>query len=180
MPLIPPRANWYGKPTISPFCTEALFMNFRSNATNITTATVGNTFVHLYPFRIATPFRVTRFWWVNGVTVNGNVDMGIYTEDGQTLLVSTGSTAQSGGISIQTVTVSYTLSPGRYYMAFATSSATATFARQSNSVASTRAAGFRQHTTTAGANVPLPTTLTFAPHNATVNPYVGCTRLSLI
>lgn len=180
MPLIPPRANWYGKPTISPFCTEALFMNFRSTASNIGSGAIGNTFVHLYPFRIATPFPVTRFWWVNGGTVNGNVDMGIYTEDGQTLLVSTGSTAQSGTNVIQTVTVSYTLPPGRYYMAFATSSATATFARQSNSVASTRAAGFRQHTTTAGANVPLPTTLTFAAHNSAVNPYVGCTRLGLI
>lgn len=180
MPLIPPRANWYGKPTISPFCVEALFMNFRSTASNIGSGAIGNTFVHLYPFRIATPFPVTRFWWVNGGTVNGNVDMGIYTEDGQTLLVSTGSTAQSGTNVIQTVTVSYTLPPGRYYMAFATSSATATFARQTNSVASTRAAGFRQHTTTAGANVPLPATLTFAAHNATVNPYVGCSRLSLI
>lgn len=155
-------------------------MNFRSAATNIGAGAIGNTFVHLYSFRISAPFPITYFWWVNGGTINGNVDMGVYSESGQTLLVSTGSTAQSGTNALQTVAVSYTLSPGRYYLAFATSSATATFARQNNSVASTRAAGFRQHTTTAGANVPLPSSLTFAAHNATPNPYVGITRLVTI
>lgn len=180
MPLYLPANSWYPKPSISPFCVDALFMNFRSAATNIGAGVLANTIVYLYPFRVSIPYPITYFWWVNGATVNGNVDMGVYSEDGQTLLVSAGSTAQSGASAVQTKAVSFTLSPGRYYLGFATSSATATFHRQNNSVASTRAAGFRQHTTSAGANVPLPTTLIFAAHNTTANPFVGMTRLALI
>lgn len=180
MPLILPKNNWYSKPTISPFCVDAMFMNFRSNATNIGTGTLTNTLVYLYPFRLSIEFPITFFWWVNGATVNGNVDMGVYDDSGSNLLVSIGSTAQSGTNTLQTVAASFNLGPGRYYLGFATSSTTATFARQTNSVASTQAAGFRQHTTSAAANVPLPSSLTFAASSRAENPYVGITRLKVI
>lgn len=182
MPLILPKNNWYSKPTISPNCVDAMFMNFRSSATNIADGVLTNTLVYLYPFRLSVEFPITFFWWVNGTTANGNVAAGVYSLDGQTLLSTTGSVAQSGTSTLQTQAPSATsiLPPGRYYMALATSSTTSTFARNVNSAASSSAAGWRMHTTTAGNNVPLPSALTFATITRTENPYYGITRLAVI
>lgn len=66
-------------------------------------------------------------FWINQATVNGNVDVGLYTE-GWSKVASTGSTAQSGTSAVQEVDITdFTVAPGRYYLAFASSSATATF-----------------------------------------------------
>lgn len=48
--------------------------------------------------------------------VSGNIDLGIYREDGSRV-ASTGSIAQSGASTIQTASLSATLTPGVYFMA---------------------------------------------------------------
>lgn len=86
------------------------------------------------PFLVLAPFTVRQVFWVNGATVNGNVDLGVYRENGGSPLVSAGSTVQSGVSVIQSVDVTDTLlAPGAYYMALTSSSGTATFlARSAN------------------------------------------------
>jgi hypothetical protein len=181
MPIILPKNNWYGKPTISPHSVDAMFMNFRSAANPVTSSTIGNTLVFIYQFKISVEFPITYFWWINGATVNGNVSMGVYDQDGN-LIISCGTVAQSGASSLQSAAPSATtiLGPGKYWMGFATSSTTSTFTIQNNSIASSRAAGWRSHAVTAGNGVPVPSTLTFAAANSSVNPFVGITRLQVI
>lgn len=84
------------------------------------------------PFVIETPVTVQQVCWVNGATVNGSVDMGVYNPDG-TLIVSAGSTGQSGANSLQSVDVTDTpLTPGTYFMAMASDSATGTYLANTN------------------------------------------------
>ena len=52
----------------------------------------------------------------NGSTVSGNFDLGIYQVDG-TRVSSTGPTSHSGANQTQSVSLSVTLSPGRYFLA---------------------------------------------------------------
>ena len=83
------------------------------------------------PFRLGMPYLVRFLFCLNGATVSGNVDVGVYDEKG-TRLVSAGSTVQSGTTAIQTFNVTDTLlSEGVYYMALALSNTTGTFRRVS-------------------------------------------------
>lgn len=68
------------------------------------------------PFTVPEPVTVTKLFWGNGAAVAGNVDAGIFQEDG-TRLVSAGTTAQSGTSNLQVVDVTDTrLERGRYYL----------------------------------------------------------------
>jgi hypothetical protein len=89
----------------------------------------------LYPtaaLAIFVPVRLTqrrtyvRAWWLNGAAVAGNADLGVYTISGTTAtkVQSIGATAQAGVSAMQTVTISWTLDPGLYYLAFSHSEAT--------------------------------------------------------
>jgi hypothetical protein len=76
------------------------------------------------PMPIASPFIATQMWVVNGATVSGNIDVGIYDIQGNRL-VSIGSTAQAGTTSNQTFNITDTLlSPAVYYLAVALDNAT--------------------------------------------------------
>lgn len=69
--------------------------------------------------------------WINGATVAGNADVGIYDRNSNRL-VSSGSTAQSGVSVAQVVDITDTvLEPGLYYLAMAMDDATATVCRPS-------------------------------------------------
>jgi hypothetical protein len=71
------------------------------------------------PFEIFTPSVALKMRTLNGGTVNGNIDVGIYNEDG-TRLVSMGSTVQAGISSWQEFDIAdTTLGIGIYYMAVA-------------------------------------------------------------
>ncbi len=63
------------------------------------------------PLILREPFLLSQFFWFNGNVTNGNVDVGIYTEDGATRIISTGSTAASGASQIQSVDVTNTWLP---------------------------------------------------------------------
>lgn len=73
-------------------------------------------------------FDIRVFAWLNGGTVNGNVDAGLY-DINFNLVVSTGSTAMAGASQVQKVTLGSvtSINPGGYYLAFASSSATNSF-----------------------------------------------------
>jgi hypothetical protein len=79
------------------------------------------------PFRVMTPTRINKMFLVNGTNVAGNIDLGIYTDDG-IRLTSNGGTAQSGPNTVQILSMSTArrVHPGQYYyMAVACSSSSA-------------------------------------------------------
>jgi len=81
-----------------------------------------------YPFRIPYAVTVTGIQILNGASVSGNVDVGIYSAEG-TRIASSGSTAQAGASSIQTIALTSTiLAPGQYYIALAFDNSTGTTA----------------------------------------------------
>lgn len=97
-----------------------------------TSAALGTGVVFMLPFTMPAPYLIRSFWWANGSTVNGNMDMGIYSWNafGTTCqkLVSVGSTAQTGTSTLQIATPSspYLLDRGSYYLAITNSGATGT------------------------------------------------------
>lgn len=131
------------------------------------------------PFQIWTPYLVRRVWWANGTTtIAGNVDVGVYAQDG-TRLFSAGATAQATASINQSVALGTPslLSPGSYYMAFSSSSNTATFFRLSVSVARVgQMFGLAQEAT---AN-PLPATFTQAAFAQTIVPVFGIASATVI
>jgi hypothetical protein len=114
------------------------------------------------PFRIHEPFTVRAAGWHNGSTASGNVDIGIYSENG-TRIWSSGSTAQSGTSVVQIVTpTAFTLPPGRYFLAIAADGTTGTF-KVINQQERARLAGTRTQTSA----FPLPSSATFAATSST-------------
>jgi hypothetical protein len=110
-----------------------------------------------FPVVVATDFVVTHFWTYNGGTASGNRDVGLYDEYG-TLLLSTGSVAQSGTSTIQVHDVTDTAFPaGRYLLALAHNDATGTYFRLTTSTLGIYATGVRQMASA----FPLPST--FSP-----------------
>lgn len=129
-----------------------------ANAFNSTVAP-GALLALYYPVLVPRAITVYQAAWLNGATVAGNVDVGVYDEAGNRM-VSTGSTLMAGASVPQTVDIADTLlSPGLYYMAFVSDSATATFQRGFVPSQLARACGMRQQTLGA---MPLPQTATFA------------------
>jgi hypothetical protein len=107
-----------------------------------------------FPIVVATDFVLTHFWTYNGGTASGNRDIGLYDEHG-TLLLSTGSVAQSGTSTIQTHDVTDTELPaGRYLLALAHSNTTGTYFRLTTSALGIYATGARQMSSA----LPLPST----------------------
>lgn len=78
------------------------------------------------PFQVSEQVTVYQTFLINGATVSGNVDLGVYKEDG-TYIISTGATAQSGTNALQAIDITDTMfGPGRFYMALSISNTTAT------------------------------------------------------
>jgi len=78
------------------------------------------------PFNVPASVTITKLFWHNGAAVAGNVDLGVYDLAGN-LLVSTGSTGQSGTSRLQPVDVTDTvLGRGTYYFGFVTDTAGST------------------------------------------------------
>lgn len=112
------------------------------------------------PCLLQTARTVYGFGWLNGSTVSGNVDCGIYSAEGAQR-AALGGVAQSGTSVVQTATLgsSVALDPGRYYMAMVADNVTGTFSRISTVGAPTlRVTGVAQEASA----YPLPSTATFA------------------
>jgi hypothetical protein len=127
------------------------------------------------PFTLSGWFSVRRLWWANGGTASGNLDCGIYTENG-VRLASTGSTVQAGTNVIQSVVVSVDLPPGSYYLALAASATTVTVLRQTGTTDYMSSMGWAQMATAFA----LPATATLAALATAYAPYFGMTSASVI
>lgn len=121
-----------------------------------------------------------RAFWLNGATVAGNVDVGLYTLSGTNTMTrqfSTGAVAQAGASVMQTVTINWTVTPGLYYLAQSLSLATATTWRSpSPGVVSSRPAGILYN----AASHPLGATVTVGSSSTAGMPFVGLSELATI
>ena len=130
---------------------------------------VANTAIFV-PFSTQVAITVQRIGWINGAAVSGNVDAGIYNEDG-TRIASIGSTAQAGTSVVQSVAIGPSaLAVGSYYIGLAVDNVTATIMQSNPSIAGIlRAIGVQAAVT----SFPLPATATFANPAATALPMVA-------
>lgn len=130
------------------------------------------------PFTLNAPFLVQKLWWANGASVAGNMDCGIYSNDG-TKLVSTGSTAQSGTSVVQSVSLGtpLLLMPGvPMYFALAASSTSATVVQNASTTPFFKLMAVAQQASA----LPLPASATFATVAANSIPLCGITSRTLI
>jgi hypothetical protein len=126
------------------------------------------------PIWIPAPFVLASFFCVNGATAAGNIDMGLYSPDGG-LVVSVGSTAQSGTSTLQILTVGpVVVPPGRYFMAISASSTSATFVSRVPTVSIEQRLGMLQ----AASQVPLANLPTFATCASSYLPHFGISQLT--
>lgn len=96
------------------------------------------------PFRINRVITIATIEVMNGATVSGNVDVGIYDE-GQRRVVNSGSTGQAGTNAAQSFNITDTpLGPGLFYMALACDNTSATFIRAVVPVYTSRPLGMAQ------------------------------------
>lgn len=126
------------------------------------------------PVLILAQVVVRRMWWANGATVSAsyNIDAGIYADAGYkpgAKLVSSGSTAQGTASQVQFVDVTdATLAPGRYWLAMACSSSSATFMRAILNAAFDASLRFEE-----AEALPLPSTATVSESSSTNNYVFG-------
>lgn len=128
--------------------------------------------------RMFTPvaFPLARIVIVNGATVAGNVDVGIYAYGTGVVsrLASSGEIAQSGTSADQAFTVTCTIPAGHFYAVITTSDATMTLARTAPNTVYTLSARRLFYIANAGA---LPATIdTTTPVAASVYPYLRLER----
>lgn len=104
-----------------------------------------------YPILVKSPLLLKQAFWYNGATLNLNVNMGIADINGVlvpgTMIPGAGAgVAQAGASTLQSSTLAAAtlVNPGNYFIAFSTSSATATFAKFGPGVANMRACGVQQ------------------------------------
>ena len=112
------------------------------------------------PLRIPEAFTVLRVFWVNGGTVNGNTNVGLYDPSGNKLW-ELGSTAQSGTNRTQFADVSpdQAHAAGLYYAALQHSNNTGQFGRATPAVYTLLRQGVMQE---AAGSFALPASATFA------------------
>lgn len=128
------------------------------------------------PFRLSAPIVAVKLFSHNGATVSGNIDVGIYDEQG-TRLVSSGSIAQAGTSVLQEFDIADTsLSPGLFYLAVALDNTTATLFRSTPSAIFLRCNGVAEQTSAFA----LPATATFAAMSSAYLPFVGLSARTLL
>lgn len=151
---IPAVVASFGAEAISP-----AVMASTNNIAAITSGTWGTANRAVYcPFRLNEPLLIQKVAIFNGSSATGNIDVGVYSENG-TKIWSSGSTAQSGTNAMQVFTpTAFRLPPGRYYMAAAFSSLSGTITGRQFVLEIARICGFAIEASA----FPLPATATFA------------------
>ncbi len=162
-------------PIITPYSKESIGSMMAAAAIAVAASTAwpsANAAIYV-PFVVTQTITVKRMFTSNGLTAAGNIDIGIYKEDG-TRVVSMGPTAMSGTNVVQTFNVADTvLTPGRYYLALVGSDGTATF--YSSSLGSVTRAATHGILLQAAAGT-LPATATFATNDTFISvPMFGFT-----
>lgn len=127
-----------------------------------------------YPFKLQQPATLYQFYVSNGATASGNLDIGLYLDDGSAV-VRRGSTAQAGTSAVQLLDVTDTLlSPGvRYWVGLAMDGTLGTCLRQTGNtnVGQLRACGVRGMASAFSSG--LVATVTFAALNQNFLPHFG-------
>lgn len=134
------------------------------------------------PFVLAEAVTVLKLFCVNGGTVSGNLDVGIYNNAGSRL-ISSGSTAQAGANAIQEFDIADTvIGPGQFYLAMAVDNVTATVARWQPIGATVLAANVLRTTGMAeqASAFPLPASATLAVVSTMYIPLVGLSLRTLV
>lgn len=101
-----------------------------NNAASITSGVfpTANKVIYM-PIRVPSSMLIQQLYCINGATVSGNVEVGLYTMDG-TKIVSSGSVAQAATNVKQLFNITDTLiGRGAYYMAVTLDNTTGTFFR---------------------------------------------------
>lgn len=126
----------------------------------------------LIPCQVGKRTVFKRLFCLNGGTVSGNVDVGVYDER-FTRRASAGSTAQAGTNAVQYFDVAdFVLGPGRYYLAVALDNATGTlFRNASPNVTQLRLLGMAQQASA----FPLPNPIVLAAFATVYIPVIGMT-----
>lgn len=169
--------------TITPFSLESSLGATSYNGGNIglngynSTAWFAANGAFFFPFTLAKEITFSTLFCMNAITVAGNVDIGVYAQDG-TKIVSTGSTVMAGASALQVIAcAATTIGPGVFYLAMACSSATATFATYTvGQVLKTKFTGIAQMSTA----LPLPATATLGTIGQDAIPLFGLSTRSSI
>jgi len=129
------------------------------------------------PFSVFSPVTIVKLFVVNGATVAGNIDVGIYDRGG-VRLASAGTNIQSGTSVVQEFNITdLNLNPGLYYLAASLSNVTGTLEVWSPTVAIGRSLGIAEQTSA----FPLPATGTLAVLTGTLRvPFVGATQRTTV
>jgi hypothetical protein len=145
------------------------FQTSTGNAFNNTTANLGATNRAVYcAVQVNSTITAYQMAWINGATLSGTVDVGIYS-DANVRLVSSGPQTQAGVSTVQTFDIADTvLTPGTYFLALAVSSATSTFRNSNINANVLRACGmYQQDSLSSGTlpnpSVPITISLAFCP-----------------
>jgi hypothetical protein len=154
-------------------CGQGAVLAAASAPTPVSTV-IGAAATVLFPVDVFEPITLVKAFVMNGATVNGNFDIGIYDAN-LNKLFSTGSTAQAGASAIQEVDIAdFQLDIGAYHLAFALSSTTAAYFAWSTSFSAVAGSNFMT-----AAAFPLPATFVSAgPTSGT--PLFGFSARSLV
>ncbi len=179
-----PQIGEVNRVLIGPHSPQAMGVEYAALAVAAPASTAWgtNNLNRLYPFVLYEPMVVRKLWTYKGGTVTGNVDVGIYAEEGGastvTKIVSAGSTAVAAtGSILQEFDITDTvLGRGRYYMAAALSLSTSTMFCNVSAVTLGKILGWCD----GGSTFPLPATITLAAASAAVQPVFGLSGRTLV
>lgn len=164
---------------IHPFAVDAIGLSIQAANTLNTTASAtypSSNRALFVPFRLFVSFTATRMFSYNGASVSGNIDVGIYSSEGNRI-VSSGSTAQAGTNALQEFDLTdTTLVPGLYYMAVSMDNTTGTLFRSVLGVRNVRLANMMQMASA----FPLPASATFAGCVTSYGPVIGVSNRSFV
>ena len=175
-------------PVITPFSPLCVGLEHRASSSGVVANTAWPAARRIFyvPMYLPMPIVVRRLFWVNGATVSGNVDVGIYSAvDGlpATRLTNTGAsgTAMSGASVLQSVDITdIALGPGSYFLAMMVDNATATMWRSVGGAGATSFKSWGICGETPGSGSALPTTATPVTLASNYLPLFGLTTVALI
>jgi hypothetical protein len=139
--VIAPWLDWPGRPEIGMPVIIAPFLDpgdaspwaaagYAEMQAGVSSAAAWPTSGRVYylPVAVVGPVQIQAMMWRNGATLNGNVDVGIYSRN-FVRLMSSGGVVQTGINSLQFTSVPVTLMPDLYYLAMTTNTTTGLYWR---------------------------------------------------
>lgn len=182
-PIQPPYALEVNNRSIHFLSPECLQQEYAALDTALASAVWTANLLIFIPLLLVEPTVVSQFFWINGATVAGNTDVGIYSEDGQTKFGSSGSTLNVGASVIQIVDVTNFVIPAnvRMWLALGSDSGGAgnqAYLRANLIVGGMDFIGIKQQAS--GWSSGLPATVTVATPTVAVTPFFGFTSASVI